>query len=97
MYDEVYKFFTGERRYITATVFPENKGEAVVASDAEFELIEAVSREVIQKGKCEIKGNDTARVFLDLTDVAEGNYELRVTMEAMPEKIKSAQKIEVIR
>lgn len=97
MYNEAMTFFSGERRYIKAQVFPEDKNETVVVNSADFKLIEMNGGAVIREGKCEVHGGDTAIILLDLTEVPKGNYELRVTMEALPEKIIGSQEIEVLK
>lgn len=95
MCNEEFKFFKGEKTIITATMFPFRSCETVVVTSAEFELISKFDRNTIQSGTCEYEKNE-AHVLLDFTDVPEGNYELRVTMEAGVERKKAAQDIEVI-
>ncbi len=94
MCSDALRFFCGEKRYITAEVFPEESDETVVVTSAEFELIDKFKKEIIQKGTCERSGA-VVKVFLDFTNVPAGNYELRVSIEAPPEKITSSTDIEL--
>lgn len=96
MCNDDFIFYCGEKRFVTAQVFPVNSCEAVVAVSAEFELIDKFKKESVQSGKCEVSGSE-AKAFLDFTDIPEGSYELRVTIEALPEKIIDSQDITVLK
>lgn len=68
-------FYEGEKREVTATVTSRNSKETAVIASAEFELRKTYDNSIIQKGSCEVIGNE-ATVFLDL--VKKGEYELKV-------------------
>ena len=97
MDDGVMSFISGEIRYIEVQAFPAEKNETVVADTADFKLTDMTGDTVIKEGNCEMRGNDTARVLLDLTDVPKGSYRLRVTMNALPERIIGDREIEVLK
>ncbi len=101
MCNDDFIFYCGEKRFVTAQVFPENSCETVVASSAEFELIDKFKKDIVQSGKCEVSecevSGSEAKAFLDFTDIPEGSYELRVTIEALPEKIIGSQDITVLK
>ncbi len=95
MCNDALRFFCGEKRYITAEVLPEKSDETVVITAVEYELIEKFKKQTVQKGNCEASG-DKARILLDFTDASPGSYELRVTVEAPPERITASTDIELI-
>jgi hypothetical protein len=85
-------FYKGEKRNVTATITSRNIKEAVVINSATFELINTDTKQVVQSGTCEHKGNE-AVAFLDLS--AAGHFELVVTSQVGREEIISKCPIDV--
>ena len=69
-------FNEGEKRELTAIITSKNRKETVVIASAEYEFTKTFDGTVIQKGSCEVSGNE-ATVLLDLAQ--KGDYELEVT------------------
>lgn len=85
-------FNEGEKREITAIVTSKNQKETVVIASADYELKKAVDGSIVQKGSCEITGNE-ATVFLDLAK--KGEYNLKVISSVGREVIISKTTITV--
>lgn len=69
-------FYKGEKREVTATVTSKNPMDTVVVASAKFELRKSSSKTLVQKGSCEVSGNE-ATALLDLAE--KGEFELKVT------------------
>lgn len=68
-------FNKGEKREVTATITSKNPKETVVVASAEFELRKTSDCSIVQKGSCEVTGNEVV-VFLDLAK--KGDYKLKI-------------------
>ncbi|MCM1364719.1 MAG: hypothetical protein NC122_06375 [Faecalibacterium sp.] len=72
-------FYAGETKQITVFVRPSrNVHEIVVVTRAEYQLTKQYEKDVIEKGSCEINGNEVS-VMLGIEE--SGMYELKVTMQ----------------
>ena len=87
-----FKFKKGEKRELTAVVNSKNPKDVVVIASSEYELKKSLDGSIVQKGSCEIEGNE-ATVFLDLSQ--KGKFELEITSSVGREVIKSKSSIVV--
>lgn len=69
-------FHEGEKREITAVITSKNLQDLVIIASADYELKKTGDSAVVQKGSCEIEGNEVT-IFLDL--IERGVYELKIT------------------
>lgn len=84
-------FYSGEVKYISATVMPQNPNEVVVISSAVFELCES-NGEVIESGICEVSGT-TLKLLLSVTK--KGYFILKITVKIGKETVIQKTRIKV--
>ena len=76
MSDRKIHFYEGERKEVTATVRSKTSNEVVVITSSTFEVTRVRDNTVVQKGTCEISGNE-ATALLEINQ--KGVLELKIT------------------